>query len=223
VLARATVTFWRLGYEGASVRELADAMGITTQSLYAAFQSKEKLYGQALDHYISNFGSFMVEALVAESSVIISLQRFFRKAAQVFASKDTPRGCMISSGALAAGIDNLAAAALTTALRDKLKAALQDKLVAGVASGELVEATPIAALARFLAASLQGMSVQAKDGATEHELLDIARFIEDQVDRYRARKDASARKRTERTRSHQRETKAAGTKPLRRSKLRSKA
>jgi AcrR family transcriptional regulator len=196
VLAKAAVTFWRLGYEGASVRELADAMGITAQSLYAAFGSKEELYGQALDHYASHFLSFVIEALVAEPSVVVSLQRLFGEAARAYTSKKNPRGCMISSGTLAAGAENHAAAALTTALRNHLKAGLQDKLASGIASGELVETTPVAALARFLAASLQGMSVQAKDGATERELLEIVSFIEEQVARYRSRKGASTKKKT---------------------------
>jgi AcrR family transcriptional regulator len=188
VLARAAVTFWRLGYEGASIRELTDAMEITAQSLYAAFQSKEELYRQALEYYCVNFVGFMAEALTDEPSVVTSFERFFREAARAFASGDRPRGCMVSSGILAASTDNLAAAAQTAALRKQFKAAIQDKVASGVASGELVKSTPVAALARFLAASLQGMSVQARDGATERELLEVAVLINDQVGKYSLRK-----------------------------------
>ena len=47
-LAIAMETFWRLGYEGASIADLTAAMGITPQSLYAAFGSKAELYRETL-------------------------------------------------------------------------------------------------------------------------------------------------------------------------------
>ena len=51
VLDRAMQTFWRLGYEGASIADLTTAVRITPQSLYAAFGSKSVLYREALAFY----------------------------------------------------------------------------------------------------------------------------------------------------------------------------
>ena len=52
-LDRAIEVFWRNGYEGASVAELCDAMGIRPPSLYAAFENKAGLFrhvgGQGAD------------------------------------------------------------------------------------------------------------------------------------------------------------------------------
>ena len=44
--------FWSRGYEATSVRDLADAMGISGPSLYNTFGDKRTLYRQALDHYV---------------------------------------------------------------------------------------------------------------------------------------------------------------------------
>ena len=46
--------FWSRGYEATSVRDLADAMGITGPSLYNAFGDKRALYLKAIDHYVEN-------------------------------------------------------------------------------------------------------------------------------------------------------------------------
>jgi AcrR family transcriptional regulator len=51
VLDRALDVFWRKGYEGASLSELTEAMGINRPSLYAAFGNKEELFRKALDRY----------------------------------------------------------------------------------------------------------------------------------------------------------------------------
>ena len=48
--------FWRNGYEGASMADLTEAMGITKPSLYAAFGNKEELFRKALDRYVDGPG-----------------------------------------------------------------------------------------------------------------------------------------------------------------------
>ena len=50
-LDRALELFWRNGYEGASINEIAEAMGVSKPSLYAAFGDKESLYLRALARY----------------------------------------------------------------------------------------------------------------------------------------------------------------------------
>ena len=43
--------FWRQGYEGASVNDLTEAMGINKPSLYAAFGGKEEFFRKAVARY----------------------------------------------------------------------------------------------------------------------------------------------------------------------------
>src|SRR5437763_10008756 len=62
-LDRALQVFWRKGYEGASLPDLTQAMGINRPSLYAAFGSKEELFRRALDRYAEGPASYVREAL----------------------------------------------------------------------------------------------------------------------------------------------------------------
>src|SRR5258706_6469288 len=51
--------FWRKGYEGASMADLTETMGITKPSLYSAFGNKEELFRKALDRYVDGPGGYV--------------------------------------------------------------------------------------------------------------------------------------------------------------------
>ena len=58
-LDRALQVFWQKGYEGASLSDLTEAMGINRPSLYAAYGNKEELFRKALGRYGQGIESFM--------------------------------------------------------------------------------------------------------------------------------------------------------------------
>ena len=64
-LAAALGVFWRKGYEGASLTDLTEAMGISRPSLYACFGNKEALFRKALDLYEREKLAYMQTALEA--------------------------------------------------------------------------------------------------------------------------------------------------------------
>jgi len=55
--------FWSRGYEGASINDLTEAMGITKPSLYAAFGNKEELFRKALEYSLRGQLNAAVAAL----------------------------------------------------------------------------------------------------------------------------------------------------------------
>lgn len=183
-LAIAGKTFWRFGYEGASIAELTAAMGITPQSLYAAFTSKADLYREALDWYQSEVGAFAVAAL-QEEDVVAAFEQLLMEAAEQFCHPDRPRGCMISTAVLTCARDNDAIADMVSQEREATMCALRDRIEQGISQGQLSVDTDAAALARFVGAIIQGMSVQARDGATEKDLKAVAELAIDQIGRFR--------------------------------------
>ena len=50
-LAQAVQLFWRQGYDGTSMTDLVQAMGINRQSIYDTFGDKHRLFILALDAY----------------------------------------------------------------------------------------------------------------------------------------------------------------------------
>ncbi|MNL52615.1 hypothetical protein D3C87_1758090 [compost metagenome] len=92
---------------------------------------------------------------------------------------------MISTAVLTCAVENDAIARHVTALRSQTLSALEERLRRGIEEGELHAHTDAGGLGRFIGAILQGMTVQAQDGADEADLLAIAEFAIAEVERHR--------------------------------------
>lgn len=184
-LAKAVETFWRHGYEGTSIADLTGAMGITAQSLYAAFSSKADLYREALAWYQTHVGSLGAD-LGEESDVVGEMAALLAGSARAFTRPGRPHGCMISTSVLTCAVENEPIARHVQALRGASIDRLRARIERGIAEGQLKPTTDSQALARFIGAMIQGMSVQAQDGASEAALLTIVDHAVAEIERHRA-------------------------------------
>lgn len=168
--------FWRRGYEGTSLAELTAAMGISPPSLYAAFGDKAKLFRAAVARY-SDLSGGAPGPLETERSARLAVAGLLRGAAEAFTRKDRPRGCMVIAAAGKCASDPAADAdpieAEMRGQRRGNEANLARRLVRAIDEGELPASTDVLALAKFYAAVIQGMSIQARDGATTGELTKV--------------------------------------------------
>ena len=184
-LAAAMETFWRLGYEGASIADLTAAMAITPQSLYAAFGSKAELYREALTLYRKTTGPSVAGALASAPTVSAALEYLLKERARWFTRPGRANGCMIAAATLTCASENEPIADHLRELRLTGLVGLRAALEQGKASGEFRADLDVEATARLLAALVQGMAVQARDGATEADLQCLVRCGRDELGRWR--------------------------------------
>ncbi|MFF2024693.1 TetR/AcrR family transcriptional regulator [Streptomyces sp. NPDC058171] len=173
-LARAMETFWQYGYEATSVTDLTAAMGISSPSLYAAFGSKEQLFREAVALYDATEGEPATRALVEEPTAYAAVAAVLRMNARAYAHDGRPAGCMIVLSAMNCSPSGSGVRDHLAERRREGVDALRARLDQGVRAGELTPGTDTATVAAFYTAVLQGMSVQARDGAGHPELDRIA-------------------------------------------------
>ncbi len=168
-LTAALRVFWTKGYEGASLTDLTDAMGINKPSLYAAFGNKEALFRKALDLYEREKLAFMSDALNAPTARGVA-EQLLRGALALQTGDSGPKGCMGVIHTVACGTEAESIRAEVIARGDKVQQALIDRLERAKAEGDLPPQIEAAGLAAYLKALLQGLSVQAGAGATPAQL-----------------------------------------------------
>jgi len=161
--------FWRKGYEGATLPDLTEAMGINRPSLYAAFGSKEGLFRKALDRYAEGPAAYVHEALKEPTARAVA-ERLLSGTIDLVTDRRNPRGCLIVQAALACGEAAESIQKELVSRRLAGEAAVRVRFEHAVSDGDLAADSHPADLARYLVAFIQGMAVQAAGGATRAEL-----------------------------------------------------
>jgi hypothetical protein len=106
------------------------------------------------------------------------------EAARQYARRDLPPGCMMSTGVTSCAEENRAIAEHVTMMRQEALAKFHARIEKGIADGDVPAGIDALTVARFLQANIQGMSIQARDGTSEADLLALAEMASDQLDRH---------------------------------------
>jgi AcrR family transcriptional regulator len=172
-LDRALLVFWRNGYEGASIADLTEAMGINPPSLYAAFGNKEGLFRKAVDRYVERHAGFW-DVASAKPTAHAMVEHLLHASADFVTDEANPRGCLFVRGPMACS-------EAANKIRDELvtrratgEARLRERLERAIAGGEISPELNPADYARYIMTVLEGMSVQAAGGASREDLHKVA-------------------------------------------------
>lgn len=168
-LAAALRVFWSKGYEGTSMTDLTEAMGITRPSLYAAFGNKEALFRKALDLYECEKLDYVGKAL-AEPTARGVANAFMQGALENQTSASEPRGCLGVITAVACGSEAESIRLEVVERGKAAKLALIERFEQAKRDGDLPDHTDVEGLTGYLLAILQGMAVQAGAGASRKDL-----------------------------------------------------
>lgn len=174
-LKKAMEVFWSKGYEGASLADLTEAMGINSPSLYGAFGSKEGLFREAVALYRDTTGGSSRRALQEGATARDGVQAMLMAAAERYTAPGTPPGCMIVLGAPSGSVHHDSVGGFLCDNRREMQSRIQARLSAGVDNGELPASADLKGLAAFYTTVLHGMSIQARDGASRKTLQSVAR------------------------------------------------
>lgn len=172
-LDRALLVFWEQGYEGASLANLTDAMGISTTSMYATFGNKEELFRKALDRYTEGPGAYLARALEEPTALGVATA-VLAGTVRTTTRPAHPHGCLGVQGALATGDPGREVRDLLAAWRNNGCSRVRERFQRAVDDGDLPPETNPGLLARYVTTLAFGIAVQAASGVGRDELQEMA-------------------------------------------------
>ena len=166
--------FWKKGYEGTSLTDLTRAMGINRPSLYAAFGDKESLFRKVLERYSQGPARY-VQAANLEASARKVVEKLLYGALELMSQPGNPQGCLMVHGALTGGKATSKVRRIMAEHHAQAEDGLRRRLRRAVSEGDLPANADPDTLTRFVVTVIQGMSVQAANGASRAQLEKVAR------------------------------------------------
>jgi TetR/AcrR family transcriptional repressor of nem operon len=166
VLAKAIQLFWYKGYNGTSMQDLVDGLGISRSSLYDTYTDKHTLFVKALESY-QLAGAGKIQAIIDQN----------------LPAKDTVKQLvdLATDGLLDAPHDQQVSE-MVCKNDQQMEAAFYQVIKKGQDTGELKNHQDARALARFIFNSVKGMRVTAKSSTDKAVFEDIIRLTVSALD-----------------------------------------
>ena len=174
-LEAAMLLFWERGYEGASMADLTQAMGLNPSSIYAAFGDKHALFQLAVSRYLGIRAQYATKAL-EEPTLDGVIRALFDNTIQFLTTPGHPPTCMTLAGAVGCSVEAKPARDLMIEIRKQNQIALRKRLLKARQSGELSKDINLNDYTRYLSTIIAGLSIQAANGSTKQELKRTAKM-----------------------------------------------
>src|SRR5271169_502987 len=158
-LEAAMKVFWEKSYEGATLTDLTEAMGINRSSMYAAFGDKESLFKLVVARYREGPMTYIREALERPTLQAV-IEAILYGTVEFLSTPCNPRGCLSIQGALACGTDATPAKQTMVDWRKKGEAAFRKRFLRAQRDGDLPANFDPADVACYISSIMTGLGVQ---------------------------------------------------------------
>jgi AcrR family transcriptional regulator len=168
----ATKVFWAKGFDGATLDDLVEGMGVGRPSIYAIFGDKSTLFMRCLEAYRDDLGKQAFHAVFGPADVREAIRAFLRFSVETATDTGSPLGCLMVC--VAPLVDDENVRRFLTTANEETNAAVAMRLEQGVEAKELPADFPCEERSRMLTDMSRGLRVRARIGVPRQELLEDA-------------------------------------------------
>lgn len=169
-LKKAMHVFWEKGYEGTSMADLIESIGMKAPSLYAAFGNKDAIFKEVVQKYLPIVVNGQLATLNNTSDIVEAVQNTLKECVRLFTSPDNPHTCLIMTAAINASPEHQDHVVSLRAMREDYRNAWVKRFEIAEQERQLTGQLSPQQLADFYVTLIQGMSLRAKDGANKEDL-----------------------------------------------------
>ncbi|MEL6235062.1 MAG: TetR/AcrR family transcriptional regulator [Pseudomonadota bacterium] len=169
--------FWRQGYNGLTLDQVAHELGVTKPTLFRTFGDKERLFTQALDAYYLEFIKPGEDRLDAAADLRSGVTACFDTAVQRMLSDENPPGCFLTDTGLSGGFPAGPIAETLMRLQSRALILLKGKIAEALDAGELDPTAEPQAVLQYILAQLAALSALSHNRSPEATLRSIVHFM----------------------------------------------
>lgn len=173
IIKKAVELFWQKGYNGTSMQDLIDGLGIGRSSIYHAFGDKHTLYLKALELYQQEGTKRLVDTINAGPTIQDAIRNLMKLGTSDRILCGIPEGCFKVNAGVEVAVDD---EEILKLLRDDdviIENSLYTAIKQQQDSGKLSATKDPRALARFICNTIAGIRVYAKTKKDESFFDDI--------------------------------------------------
>ncbi len=169
-LKKAMYVFWEKGYEGTTMVDLIESIGMKAPSIYAAFGNKDAIFKEVIKTYLPIVVEDQLAALNRSSEIYESVEATLKACVNLYTSEDNPHTCLVMTAAINTAPGHEEHVGALRILREKYKAAWQKRFEQAKFDKQLADDANPSDLAEYFTTLIQGMTIKAKDGASKDSL-----------------------------------------------------
>jgi len=168
-LQKATQVFWSKGYDGVTIDDLVEGMGVGRPSLYAVFGDKREIFLRVLRAYAERKGVLAAKALLSPQGLRDSIAGFLRFAVESATEKGSARGCLMMC--VAPLVNDAEVQRFLQSAAAGGAALVERRFRDGISTGEIPSDFPVAARATQVTDLARGLTMRAQIGTPRKTLL----------------------------------------------------
>lgn len=162
VIHKAMMLFWEKGFNGASTRDLQQALDMRPGSIYAAFGSKEKLYSETLECYSWEMAAVLEQRIAEAGSPLAGLEAFFRNVVIERRETNPSEICMLVKTLSEVRNDQPELMRLSRELLKRTEKRFAEILQQAIKQGEIAEHSDPHIMAKHLQVQMIGLRIYMK-------------------------------------------------------------
>ncbi|HEX3855008.1 MAG TPA: TetR/AcrR family transcriptional regulator [Polyangiaceae bacterium] len=176
---KATQVFWSKGYDGVTIDDLVNGMGVGRPTLYSVFGGKRTLFLRVLKAYAEKKGAVAAKALLLPQTLRASLAAFLRHGVESATEEGSAAGCLLLC--VAPLVDDAEVRQFLRSAAAGAVALVERRFRDGISAGEIPADFPVAARASQVIDLVNGLTMRAQMGMARKTLLRDAEEAADLV------------------------------------------
>jgi TetR/AcrR family transcriptional regulator, transcriptional repressor for nem operon len=162
VLDKAICIFSHKGYNGTSMQDLVDGLGISRSSMYDTFTDKHTLYVKALECYQKTADQRICDIIQNSSSAKAAIRQLLKITVDELLKDKQKHGCFLVNAEIEVALHDNGVKEMICRSTQHMETAFQHAIVKGQRSGEISTRHNAQALSRFISNTVKGLQVSSK-------------------------------------------------------------